>query len=309
MKVSNSRISNPRPQTWSPYIRLCITAINLSLGFISKKDRNTWYFESTPSGLVSPPENPTRRLSLDLYWLESRTLYSANLLSVKLPLYLSGNYIILLLLYYFPSDVLSSAWSCFGSNWSSLPKVECRALLGSFNHGLTRRELLFVLSLISNHQTFQLYVTDQSPNSFLLKGCYSLIGYTCTSSVLTEDDVYTDALYSNQLHMMLTSQLPKIHFSVQDSLMWLCYILFSEVVLSLFCFLDCFSVCLSQGNVKDYQLWVISKRENGPYPLIGQWVSERSRLVWQNNTRSCCTAWKSLRMTALSPDRVVRCFI
>lgn len=184
MKVSNSRISTPRPQTWSPYIRLCITAINLSLGFISKKDRNTWYFESTPSGLVSPPENPTRRLSLDLYWLESRTLYSANLLSVKLPLYLSGNYIILLLLYYFPSDVLSSAWSCFGSNWSSLPKVECRALLGSFNHGLTRRELLFVLSLISNHQTFQLYVTDQSPNSFLLKGCYSLIGYTCTSSVL-----------------------------------------------------------------------------------------------------------------------------
>lgn len=25
-----------------------------------------------------------------------------------------------------------------------------------------------------------------------------------------------------------------------------------------------------QGNVKDYQLWVSSKRDNAPYPLIGK---------------------------------------
>lgn len=31
------------------------------------------------------------------------------------------------------------------------------------------------------------------------------------------------------------------------------------------------SVCFVQGNVKDFQLWVISKKDNIPYPLIGQW--------------------------------------
>lgn len=29
-------------------------------------------------------------------------------------------------------------------------------------------------------------------------------------------------------------------------------------------------VCFVQGNVKDFQLWVISKKDNVPYPLIGQ---------------------------------------
>lgn len=31
-------------------------------------------------------------------------------------------------------------------------------------------------------------------------------------------------------------------------------------------------LCFIQGNVKDFQLWVISKKDNVPYPLIGQWV-------------------------------------
>lgn len=30
------------------------------------------------------------------------------------------------------------------------------------------------------------------------------------------------------------------------------------------------SVCFIQGNVNDFQLWVISKKDNVPYPLIGQ---------------------------------------
>lgn len=29
-------------------------------------------------------------------------------------------------------------------------------------------------------------------------------------------------------------------------------------------------VCFIQGNVKDFQLWVISKKDNVPYPLMGQ---------------------------------------
>ena len=35
--------------------------------------------------------------------------------------------------------------------------------------------------------------------------------------------------------------------------------------------LSLFAVCFcsAQGNVKEYQLWVISKRDNTPYPLIG----------------------------------------
>lgn len=30
------------------------------------------------------------------------------------------------------------------------------------------------------------------------------------------------------------------------------------------------SLLFLQGNVKDYQLWVSSKRDNAPYPLIGK---------------------------------------
>lgn len=38
------------------------------------------------------------------------------------------------------------------------------------------------------------------------------------------------------------------------------------------------SVCFIQGNVNDFQLWVISKKDNVPYPLIGQW-GERGGFV------------------------------
>lgn len=34
-----------------------------------------------------------------------------------------------------------------------------------------------------------------------------------------------------------------------------------------------------QGNLKDFQLWVISKRDNVPYPLIGQW-DKSSLSLW-----------------------------
>lgn len=67
-------------------------------------------------------------------------------------------------------------------------------------------------------------------------------------------------------------------------------ILFSEAMQSyVSCFSDHLCLCFTQGNVKDFQLWVISKRDNVPYPLIGQWV--KCRPVWENITRSCCIAW------------------
>lgn len=44
---------------------------------------------------------------------------------------------------------------------------------------------------------------------------------------------------------------------------------------------------LYQGNVKDYQLWVISKRENAPYPLIGQWVSSSLAFDLSSVVDSC----------------------
>lgn len=41
-------------------------------------------------------------------------------------------------------------------------------------------------------------------------------------------------------------------------------------------------LCFTQGNVKDFQLWVISRRDNVPYPLIGEsrgHISRRSETL------------------------------
>lgn len=42
-------------------------------------------------------------------------------------------------------------------------------------------------------------------------------------------------------------------------------------------------LCFTQGNVKDFQLWVVSRRDNVPYPLIG----ERQTLVSFGPSEEC----------------------
>lgn len=44
-------------------------------------------------------------------------------------------------------------------------------------------------------------------------------------------------------------------------------------------------VCFVQGNVKDFQLWVISKKDNVPYPLIGQF--EENAALWSVPIEEC----------------------
>lgn len=70
------------------------------------------------------------------------------------------------------------------------------------------------------------------------------------------------------------------------------------------------SSLFTQGNVKDFQLWVISKRDNAPYPLIGQWAPARLVLTKYHHFLLSCgmnVSWKGLRSSALSLDRGVRC--
>lgn len=46
---------------------------------------------------------------------------------------------------------------------------------------------------------------------------------------------------------------------------------------------DTSCLCFTQGNVKDFQLWVVSRRDNVPYPLIG----ERQTLVSFSPSEEC----------------------
>ncbi|XP_071400411.1 rho GTPase-activating protein 20-like [Centroberyx affinis] len=54
------------------------------------------------------------------------------------------------------------------------------------------------------------------------------------------------------------------------------------------------------GNVKDYQLWVISKRDNTPYPLIGH---EFPFSIQMSHVRDLLSQGGSSREAVLSPDR------
>ncbi|XP_071757286.2 rho GTPase-activating protein 20-like [Centroberyx gerrardi] len=54
------------------------------------------------------------------------------------------------------------------------------------------------------------------------------------------------------------------------------------------------------GNVKDYQLWVISKRDNTPYPLIGH---EFPFSIQMSHVRDLLCQGGSSRDAVLSPDR------
>lgn len=97
-------------------------------------------------------------------------------------------------------------------------------------------------------------------------------------------DVFTEALRPNvsfvvQVTCDVNTQhvttereyfsLSHLHLLSREQDAW--FLRFSEFSQSFVSsFSDYLCLCFAQGNVKDFQLWVISKRDNAPYPLIGQ---------------------------------------
>lgn len=65
-----------------------------------------------------------------------------------------------------------------------------------------------------------------------------------------------------------TQHVKTEEYSALSKLSKIYLFLFSGVMQSCACV--CVCVFSTQGHVKGFQLWVISKRDNVPYPLIGQ---------------------------------------